>query len=143
MNAAWSTGLGALQPVDRYLLCPSTACPVDTNAMTMGPGSEEAFLANLRGGVRTFISHARYDSVIYAPAIPAALQSLATVTVDTAPRPGVARPGWFTVSFAEDGGATPGIEVRFPPYDSSGHYVALAQPQALHDDVAAWIAGAP
>jgi hypothetical protein len=65
------------------------------------------------------------------------------VVVDSAPRPGVARPGWFTVAFAEDGGFAPTIEVRFPPYDESGHFVALAEPQALHDDVAAWIAEEP
>jgi hypothetical protein len=145
MNSAWATQLGALQPADRYLVCPATACPVDESAMATGPGSEDAFLANLQGGVRAFISHARYDGVIYAPAIPAALERVATVTIDTAPRAGAARPGWFTVRFPEDAGvaAAPAIEVRFPPYDSSGHYVAIGQPQALHDDVAAWIAEEP
>jgi hypothetical protein len=111
--------------------------------MTLGPGSTDAFLANLRAGVRTFISHARYDSVIDAAAIPAALATVATVAIDTTPRPGVARPGWFTVAFPEDGGAAPPIEVRFPPYDASGHYISIGQPQALHDDVAAWMFDTP
>jgi hypothetical protein len=93
--------------------------------------------------VRTFISDARYDSVIYAPAIPLLLQQVATVVRDTSPRPGVARPGWFTVTFPEGRGVAPAIEVRFPPYDDSGHFIAVAEPQHLHDDVAAWMAVTP
>ena len=145
-NAAWTAALGPLGPGDAYLVSPATACPMGPTLFT-DSGSEDAFIANLRGGVRTFVSDARYDGSIYSPAIPAALQTalqgLAVVDVDTAPRAGVARPGWFTVQFTADGGAAPSIEVRFPPYDDSGHFVALAQPQALHDDVATWIAGAP
>ncbi len=141
-NALWRAGIGALAAGDEYLVSPATACPY-APSLYAGPGSEDPFLANLRGGVRTFISDARYDESIYAPAIPAALQQVATVTVDTAPRPGVARPGWFTVTFGEDGGVAPPIEVRFPSYQESGHFVALAEPQALHDDVIAWIESAP
>lgn len=152
-NAAWTAGLGRLDPADEYLVYPATACPFDASLFE-GPGSESAFLANLQGGVRTFVTDARYDSVIYAPAIPKTLQTLASVSLDTAARPGVARPGWFTVAFSQDGGyadggaatagaadagTTSAIEIRFPPYDDSGHFVALAQAQALHDDVAAWL----
>lgn len=153
MNAAWSAELGALDAADRYLVVPATACPVGESLYT-GPGSQDAFVANLRSGVQTFITDARYDAVIYAPAIPAALEQFGAVTVDTTARAGVARPGWFTVSFDPDGGAAalesdqdggpaPAIEIRFPPYDDSGHFVAVAQPQALHDDVAAWLLATP
>jgi hypothetical protein len=141
-NTALTAALGPLGPSDQYLVYPSTACPVD-GSLFMGPGSGNELIANLRGGVRTFISDARYDSVIYAPAIPAVLRQVATVVVDTSPRPGVARPGWFTVSFPQGGGPGPAIEVRFPPYDDSGHFVAVAEPQHLHDDVAAWLGAEP
>jgi hypothetical protein len=70
-NAAWTAGLGALEPADQYLVSPATACPYDASLFA-GVGSADAFIANLRGGVRTFISDARYDGSIYAPAIPAA-----------------------------------------------------------------------
>lgn len=138
MDDAWTEGLGALDANDRYLVYPATACSPSDSLYTE-PGSQDAFLANLQGGVRTFITDARYDAVIYAPAIPATLQSFASVTIDAAPRAGVARPGWFTVTFAPDAGTATSIEVRFPPYDDSGHFVALAQSQALHDDVAEWL----
>ena len=101
--------------------------------------SANEFVENLDGGVRTFISDARYDAVIYSPAIPATLQQAGTVVVDDTPRAGVARPGWFTVML--DGTGPKPIEVRFPVYDSAGHFVSVGQPQDLRDDVAAWFAG--
>jgi hypothetical protein len=90
--------------------------------------------------VRTFVTDARYDPDILARAIPAALQDAGFGgVVDEAPRTGVARPGWFSVTGLPipDGGA---VEVRFPPYVGSGHMVAVMQAQDLHDDVAAWMA---
>jgi hypothetical protein len=142
-NAAFAAALGALGPEDAYLASPATACPYGPDLFA-GPGSLDAFVADLADGVRAFVSDARYDGSIYAPAIPAALAQIATVTVDTSPRPGVARPGWFRVALAADAGtANAPNEVRFPAYNDSGHFVALAQPGALHDDVAAWIAASP
>jgi hypothetical protein len=137
-NATLTAALGPLRPGDRYLVYPGPACPVPGTLLS-DSGSGNEFVANLRDGVRMFITDARYDSVIYSPAIPALLEQVATVAVDTAPRPGVARPGWFTVTFPA---GTP-IEVRFPPYDDSGHFVSVAEPQHLHDDVEAWVGGAP
>jgi hypothetical protein len=139
-NASWTAALGALATGDAYLVSPATACPYGADLFS-GPGSLDAFVANLGDGVRTFVSDARYDGSIYSPAIPAALGQVARVAVDTAPRSGVARPGWFRVFLDADAGT--GVEVRFPPYVDSGHFVALAEPQALHDDVAAWVAEAP
>jgi hypothetical protein len=137
VNSAFTASLGPLGADDAYLVYPADACPVDPGLLSGTPGSAAEFVANLNGGVRTFISDARYDAVIYSPAIPAALSSVGfTVTLDSAPRSGVARLGWFTLS--SNGGAP--VEVRFPPYTGSGHFIAVAQPQELHDDVAVWIA---
>jgi len=103
----------------------------------------QAFIENLRT-VRTFITDARYDLAIYAPAIPAILQDMGLGgAIDTSPRPGVARPGWVRVNLpAEDGGG-PGttVEVRFPSYDNSGHEVAVTQPADLAADVEGWLLG--
>jgi hypothetical protein len=141
-DAALTAALGPLVAGDRYLVYPCTVCPTGAS-LAEGTGAGNEFIANLMGGVRTFISDARYDSVIYSPAIPAVLQEVGTVTLDTAPRPGVARPGWFTVRFPQNGATGPAIEVRFPPYVDSGHFVTVAEPQHLHDDVAAWLDAAP
>jgi hypothetical protein len=136
IDAALASALGPLGSDDAYFVYPGTACPV--GGLLQGIGSANEFVENLDGGVRTFISDARYDAVIYSPAIPATLEPAGTVVVDTAPRAGVARPGWFRVTL--DGGAMP-IDVRFPLYDSAGHFVSVGQPQDLRDDVAAWYAG--
>jgi hypothetical protein len=141
-NAQWTSTLGPLAAGDVYLAAPGTACPYG-QALFTGAGSLPAFLANLEDGVRTFITDARFDASIYAPAIPAALTQVATVAVDDSPRAGVERPGWFTVTFAPDGGVAAAVQVRFPPYVDSGHFVALAEPQALHDDVVTWLSTAP
>jgi hypothetical protein len=86
--------------------------------------------------------------VIYAPAIPASLSAaypgiVQSVDVDSSPRDGVARPGWFTVNYAPGalGSATPiaAQAVRFPFYAASGHQVASAEPLELEEDVAAWM----
>jgi hypothetical protein len=135
LNLALTLQLGTLAPGDEYFALWSNAC---------GGSSPEyaAFIANLRT-VRTFITDARYDPAIYAPAIPAALKAMGLGgTIDTAPRPGVARPGWFSVNLpASDGAAATTVEVRFPPYVDSGHMVAVSQPADLAADVEAWILG--
>jgi hypothetical protein len=119
--------------------CPGA--PLDTT----DPTATEAFAANLAAGVRLFVTDARYDAVIYAPAIPATLAQWVPVTVDTAPRAGVERPGWFTVSLdgADGGGGARPVEVRFPSYPGSGHMVNITEPQPLHDDVGAWLRESP
>ena len=83
----------------------------------------------------TFITRARYDAVVYSPALPALLaESSAEVTLDDAPRPGVERPGWIHVAYPS--GQEPVI--RFPPYES-GHAVAITQAQAFSADVEVWL----
>lgn len=79
---------------------------------------------------------------IYAAAIPAALEQAGLGgAIDSMPRPGVERPGWFTVSLPAAGDLpAQTVEVRFPPYDKSGHMVAASQPAELAADVEAWLA---
>ena len=98
------------------------------------------FLDDLRHA-RLFLTHARWDGVIYTPAIPYVLEQAAIhVTTDTAPRAGVARPGWLRFDVpASDGEPKHPVEVRFPSYDDSGHMVAVTQGTDLADDAEAWL----
>jgi hypothetical protein len=136
IDGALGSALGPLGSDDAYFVYPATACPVGSLFQEIGSANE--FAENLGDGVRSFVSDARYDAVIYSPAIPATLELGGMVVVDDAPRAGVARPGWFTVTL--DGAGARSIEVRFPLYDSAGHFVSVGQPQDLRDDVAAWFA---
>ena len=132
--------LGSLSPPDQYFV--EQGSPCSTPWVPSVP-SAAIFVANLRH-VRTFITHARYDGVVLTAAIPAALQTEGlTVTLDTSPRPGVARPGWFRVALPALEGDTTApaktVEVRFPDYDDSGHPVASGQPADLAADVQAFL----
>jgi hypothetical protein len=134
-NAALTSALGALGPNDAYLVQPGDQCitPPDLPHSTVS----DTFVRNLRP-VRTFITNARSDLIIYTPAIPAVFAHGGWGgAIDTSPRDGVARPGCFTVTPPDGDGP---IEVRFPPYVASGHMVAVTQPADLADDVEAWLA---
>lgn len=97
-------------------------------------GTAGAFLTGLRR-TKTFVTRARYDSVVYSPAFPGFL-GLANVgvTLDDAPKPDVARPGWIHVKY-ETGEES---IIRFPPYES-GHMVAMTAGHELTTDVEAWL----
>ena len=96
---------------------------------------------------RVFMTNAALDLAIWGPNLPLALEAYPTwfdaVVHDTAPRPGVERPGWIQLDYAfavvapGDSGSR---EIRFPTYANSGHMVNLRQPEGLAADVAAWLA---
>jgi hypothetical protein len=138
LNQAMSSELGALRPGDAYF---NAFAPVQDH---IGESLGSIFVENLRT-VRTFITNARYDLNIYSPAIPALLKAMGLGgTLDTSPRPGVARSGWFRVDLPAQGGTRGGaqtVEVRFPLYERSGHEVAVTQPADLEADVQAWLLG--
>jgi Serine carboxypeptidase len=143
------SALGQPQAWDWYLLGDNPAVGatrMSTDLMLLDWGAD--FLADLPY-VKTFITHAMLDVVVYPPSIPASLGTaypsmVASVDVDTAPRAGVPRPGWFTVNYAVDAsdGGTPIAPqtVRFPVYANAGHHVSSAEPVELEEDVAAWLA---
>jgi hypothetical protein len=134
-NTALTTLLGALGTQDAYIAMFGSQCP--TPADWMDPAVANLFVENLVS-VRTFITHARYDQVVYTPAIPGAFKNAGwTVAIDSSPRAGVVNPGWFTVTDTM-GHAT---EVRWPRYDSSGHMVAMTEGTELATDVQGWLAG--
>lgn len=148
---------GNLQPWDRYYL------RLNSNAnyahwfnagaakgydirYTNSPHFGYMFLKNLVH-VKTFITHANFDLVVYSAAFPAALARhqdiLTQVTHDQESRPGVARPGWLLVQYRNDAFSdltTQGTRViRFPLYARSGHAVSITEPVELFNDVYEWL----
>ena len=113
LDASLAARLGALGPDDAYVHAMATPC-ADVSAPFASPlGALDDLVANA-AHVKTFITRARYDATIYTPAI-------------------------FTV-LAQQGFSQVGDGMHLASYDDSGHMIAQAQPRALHDDVAAWLA---
>jgi hypothetical protein len=87
-----------------------------------------------------FLSRAALDTTLWSPAIVKYLVdnlrddsgASASVVVDEAPRPGVARPGWIKLG--------PYPEVRYPLYARSGHAITKTEADHLADDLEAWLA---
>lgn len=139
--------LGALPAWDRYylpFLAESNNAIRSPLADHVGIGPDDPhfldlFLKNLVH-IDTFITAANRDIAIYAPSIAPTLASR-DIIVDTIESP----PGALVVhyqqsAFPDDPEPPPAArEIRFPAYDSS-HSVALNQPVALRDDIAAWLA---
>jgi hypothetical protein len=135
INSLMTERFGALSAGDDYFRDAVQVC-VD------GPTMNDVrfgnyFLSDLRY-VRSLITNARYDGVVYGPSI---VGTLPNANLDTTPRNGEARPGRIHVSVPASGSdpATT-AEIRFPNYDDSGHFVTVTQGADLADDVAAWLA---
>jgi len=143
---------GALQTWDRYYLSINELVTITfyvNGAMAFEidpfhPRYGELFLEDLLY-VNTFITHAAFDLVIYAPALPPALERhddlVEQVEHETAPREGEARGGWMTVRYKPDAFGQTAAEsraVRFPLYPDSCHAVEITEPVEFLDDVTAW-----
>ncbi len=101
----------------------------------------DLFLENVRY-VRTFLSDAKYDLVIYSDAIPEALRRhtgtvLGVTSTHGAADSGPASIGTFDIRYVD--GST--VSLHYPRYAESGHAVGASQPAKLRADVAAWLAG--
>jgi len=114
------------------------------NELAWGPDYGGKLLRAMRS-VRTFVTNAAFDARVWAPAIPLTLATyddlVTTVSHDTEPRDGVARPGWMRITYHPDDSELEPLvrELRFPYYDQSGHLVSADQPAALLADVATWL----
>ena len=92
--------------------------------------------------VNTFITNAKFDMVVWTPAIATALGSytgVASSVVDSNTRTGIARPGWIEVNFVH--GVIPdptSREIRFPFYATAGHTVTARASAELLADVMQW-----
>jgi pimeloyl-ACP methyl ester carboxylesterase len=93
--------------------------------------------------VKTFITNARLDMDVWAPAIPVALgeyPSLVSSSVyDAISRTGVARAGWIRLDYLPSVASNPTTrEIRFPSYATAGHAVTMRASGELLTDVVQW-----
>lgn len=88
----------------------------------------DMFLENLRD-VRTFITQAEEDIIIYAPGLPLSLKEfdgVSDVTVDD---------NDFTVKYTDNTEVT----VKFPFFPASSHSVSVNQPEQFYNEVNEWL----
>jgi hypothetical protein len=105
------------------------------------------FLGNV-AHVRTFVTNAALDLVVYSEAIPPALarhtEILTGVRYEREQPAGAARPGQIVLEYRSDGNATlPAVgtrTIRFPLYATSCHAVSLTQPDDFFRDISSWLA---
>ncbi len=109
----------------------------------------DLFLENLLYA-HTFITHAAYDMIIYADALPGALErhteQVQNVLYQEAAIGGEERPGRVTVTYKENAfaGVASGTErsFRFPDYSNSCHAVEITEPEGFLYDVETWLSEA-
>ncbi|MCG6922052.1 MAG: S10 family peptidase [Acidobacteria bacterium] len=151
---------GPLQPWDRYFLGlnqeANWAFHFFNVAWVRGyevnyrvPRFGRMFLKNV-AHVRTFVTNAALDLVVYSEAIPPALarhtEILAGVRYEREQPAGAERTGQIVLEYRPDAYANlPAIgtrTIRFPVYATSCHAVSLTQPDDFNRDVVAWLAEA-
>lgn len=149
--------LGTLHIWDGYLLEMNLAVYL---AFTLDASAESGYEVNPDGSpiygrmflenlalVKTFLTDAEYDLVIYSPAIPEALKKYKDLVAEVTYARGKDLPdqnrGYFRVKYRENSlahTATPDqVELYYPYYNISGHSVSSAQPGKFRDDVKAWL----
>ncbi len=131
LNGNLEQTFGALESYDEYFIDLHT----DVNQLfyysSTTPYSDingEMFLENLRD-VRTFITQAEEDIIIYAPGLPLSLKEfdgVSDVTVDD---------NDFTVKYTDNTEVT----VRFPFFPVSSHSVTVNQPEQFYNEVSTWL----
>ncbi len=138
--------LGALGEGDRYFVGQNNEVTAASGGSSMSYVKEiwgAVFLVNLER-TDTFITSARYDGIVYSPAIGDALRAspwVQSATLDRTPRKGVARPGWLTIESTPLGETTAKKHVIRMPLYAAGHAVPAGAPVELAEDVEAWLAG--
>ncbi|MGB4336691.1 MAG: hypothetical protein WBJ41_17815 [Chromatiaceae bacterium] len=148
---------GALQPWDCYLMgmnmtvyAAFTLFSRESLLYDINPDESvrygRMFLENLPL-VKTFLTDAEYDLVIYSPAIPKALERyrdlVRKIDVVSGKDTLDQRLGEFRVHYVSQAAtetATPGtLSLYYPYYATSGHSVSSAQPDKLRADIMNWL----
>ena len=94
--------------------------------------------------VKTFVTHANLDLVVYSPGQPLALARyedlVSACQHDTAPAGTEDRAGRMQVEYLPGAFGTNvgGRTIRFPYYEEAGHSVTVSQPAEFLEDVIAW-----
>lgn len=137
--------LGALAPHDRYFevelfdLIGAPFAGAPAKALGIERQNERYgryFLEDARS-VRFLVTNAAFDAAIWTPSLPAALQ-MYTTDVSSVHIDGQA----LTIEYAPGAFGAPGgttSEVRFVPFDGSGHSVSLDEPAKLSAVVHAFL----
>ena len=122
---------GTLPSYDEYYLDTSETILSTFYNASVQPYSDvngEMFLENIKT-VKTFITNAEEDIILYARATPEAAKSFSSVSsVETGDES-------FTVHFKDGQSAF----VTFPFYPESSHSVSVNQPEKFFNDVKSWI----
>jgi hypothetical protein len=142
-----TAAFGVLGADDNYFLIRnfSAGSPYDaTSRWWTDPAIGVSFLDDVIY-VKTFITNARLDMDVWAPAIPAALGQYSSIVsssvYDSAPRTGFVRLGWIDLTYLPaviSGPAT--REIRFPYYAAAGHTATIRAPGEILADVMQWYA---
>jgi hypothetical protein len=142
-----TTTFGTLASEDSYLMAWNASV-----ASSYGRGWSDSnigrnFLADLVY-VNTFITNAKYDTVVWSPAIAPALATytdlVSSSIIDVAARTGIERPGWIKVTYLQGVIPSPNTrEIRFPSYAEGGHMVSVRDPVHLLADVMQWYRTTP
>jgi hypothetical protein len=143
MNATFGT-LGA---DDNYFLIlnSNVLSSYDSNARNWHDRKIGISFVNDVVYVNTFITNAKFDMMVYTPAIAPALLDytdlIATSVYDSASRTGFERAGWIEIGYAQGVIPSPTTrEIRFPFYASAGHSVSTRESDHLLADVMQWYA---
>ena len=97
--------------------------------------------------MKTFITNAKYDLVVYTNALPVALRHHTDVveeSIHLKNEPAQAdRPGLIQIKFLNGAFNLPDNigtrTIRFPLYSNSSHPVSLTEPEEFYNDVKAWL----
>jgi len=122
--------LGSPGPFDAYWLPFVQPC-----GSFLGDGYTLNAFADVLTRSATFITNARYDSVVYSSAIPEFFASASSfeVTIDRSLPEGSERPGVIVLN-----GELLDASIRFPSYES-GHAVSVGAPRELAEDFERWL----
>src|SRR5512139_3726078 len=125
-----SATLGELGPNDAYWLPYVTPC-----GSFLGDGVTLNAFGEVLPRSHTFITNARYDAVVYTPALPLFLDSLspASIFVDMSEPPGAQRPGVIRLV-----GEPFDAAIRFPQYEAV-HAVTKSAAAELAADIEQWL----
>lgn len=127
-EAPLRAALGELGPDDTYWETFQVACG------DMGDTDTANVLLRLLPSLRTFITNARYDAVVYTEAIaPIFATTGYDVTIDLTAPVAAERPGEMHFVSAERD-----FRVRFPTYEA-GHEVTVSAWQPFGEDLEAWL----
>jgi choice-of-anchor A domain-containing protein len=161
IDLASTSNFGPLNNDDNYLVlvnhtvsepygsCGSQTCTPPTanrwNTSGVGVTTGKAFANNVRNGVKTFITVAQYDAVIWSPSIPLAINGRSPVVADYAPTEA-------NVCSSNNNGLRPGVmslmydsypnghveNITMPTAYSAGHTIPMRAPAELLADVSTW-----